>query len=315
MFTAHRSLQQPNQIVDVRDWEPDDEFPIGPQGRKPKSILICPTPAPWPFLYAGHRYLFKQPAGSKVQQIWAEIIAYELARDRNVVVPPAFAAINSRDASPGVLIEFFYGYQAELAPARFVHAIEMFQGQGLPLNEKIGSLKDNIALTRKFKATNWLEWWARTIAFDALIANTDRHSENWGFLVQQSEGFDPAYILAPVFDNGTSLGNMVRDDDLPKFSTLSGIDKFIAHGHHHFGWTSTDGARQHVDLCSLFVSVRTGARTFMQDVIDLSDARIVEVANWCTQFGFPVPFVEARASFVKAQIVARRDAIARAIGE
>lgn len=30
-------------------------------------------------------------------------------------------------------------------------------------------------------------WWAETIAFDAIIGNTDRHSENWGFLIRDAD--------------------------------------------------------------------------------------------------------------------------------
>jgi hypothetical protein len=96
MKTEHRLLQVPNDIVDVADWEPDSEFPFGPQGAKPKRILICPMPKPHRFLIAGHRYLFKHPEGSKVQQIWSEIIAYETGRTLNLPIPAAFAAVNSQ---------------------------------------------------------------------------------------------------------------------------------------------------------------------------------------------------------------------------
>lgn len=37
--------------------------------------------------------------------------------------------------------------------------------------------------------------------FDALIANNDRHCDNWG-LLSSSKG----YRLAPIYDNGSSLG-------------------------------------------------------------------------------------------------------------
>lgn len=315
MSIEHRMRQGAEQVVDVRDWDPDDEFPIGPQGRKPKSILICPTPAPWPFLLAGHRYLFKQPAGTKVQQIWSEIIAYELARDRGIEVPPAFAALNSRDGSPGVLIEFFYGYRTDVSTSRFVHAIEIFQGQGVPLDERVGSLRDNMTLSRSLKVADWRSWWPRTVAFDALIGNTDRHSENWGFLVQQPEGADrPTYVLAPAFDNGTSLGHIIRDEDLSKYRSEDALTAFIGRGRHHFGWTSGDGLRQHVDLCAHFSQVRFGTREMMTDVIHLADKRIVEVAKWCTGFDFPVAFTKARAEFVIDQVIARRDALIQALG-
>jgi hypothetical protein len=52
----------------------------------------------------------------------------------------------------------------------------------------------------------------------------------------------------------------------------------------------------------------------MRNVIQLPDSRIETVVDWCTRFVFPVAFSAARAEFVVAQVKARRDAIATAIG-
>jgi hypothetical protein len=111
---------------------------------------------------------------------------------------------------------------------RFVHAIERFQGMGIAVDERRGSLRDNVLLTRAHKVVDWRRWWAETIAFDALIANTDRHSENWGFLVDQSVPGDASYSLAPAFDNGTSLGFLIREPDLPRFTKPAKLAQFIA---------------------------------------------------------------------------------------
>jgi len=301
--------------VDIAEWLPDDDFPIGPQGRKPKSIVRCPSWPPYPFLIGDHRYLFKQPTGPKAQQVWSEILAYELARTVGVPVPPAFAAINSRDGTFGVLIEFFYGYQHEM-PARFFHAVEVFQGTGRTPDERVGSLRDNIDLCRVMQITNRLAWWGRTVSFDAIIANTDRHSENWGFIRRQADTPERGtYEMAPVFDNGTSLGFVVRDEDLPKYRTgTPKFENFLKRGYHHFGWTSSDNLRQHVALCGHFAALREGARESMRSVIQLPDRRIEDIARWCAEFRFPVVFTEERADFVVAQIKARRDRLADVIG-
>ena len=103
-------MQGPEQIVSLDDWQLDDEFPYGPQGAKAKKILICPNPPPYGFLIGGHRYLFKEPSGNFAQQIWSEVIAYELSRDLQLPVPPAFVTQEPGNGSPGVLVEFFYGY-------------------------------------------------------------------------------------------------------------------------------------------------------------------------------------------------------------
>lgn len=49
--------------------------------------------------------------------------------------------------------------------------------------------------------------------FDALIASTDRHCENWGIL------FDgETYRFAPIYDNGGALGFNVHDDKLKLYA-------------------------------------------------------------------------------------------------
>jgi len=47
------------------------------------------------------------------------------------------------------------------------------------------------------------EVWSGYLLFDAWIANTDRHHENWGVLVDRRSG---GRRLAPLFDHGSSLG-------------------------------------------------------------------------------------------------------------
>ncbi len=317
MRTEHRYLQTPNDIVDVSAWEPDSEFPIGPQGAKPKKILICPTPTPHRFLIAGHRYLFKHPEGTKAQQIWAEILAYELGRTTNLPIPPAYAAINSRDGSVGVLVEFFYGFQDEAKKVRFVDGRALFGSERQSFDAKVGSLKQNFSLSKAVKIPDALEWWAKTITFDALIGNTDRHSENWGFLIKFDEAGPHSREMAPIFDNGTSLGHIIRDEELPQY--ISSYDapkflKFLRLGKHHFSWLSSGGNQGHIALCQHFLSIHFNARTFMLSVIQLDDNRIEEILNWAGAFDFPVLLNENRLAFIKMQLVARRDQLLAVLG-
>lgn len=305
--------QHAKQIVSIEGWQPDEEFPYGPQGAKPKRILICPNPPPYGFLIGGHRYLFKEPTGTHAQQIWSEVIAYELSRDLRLPVPPAFLAQGPGNGSPGVLVEFFYGYASE-PEVRFVHAIERLQGLRFPIDYKRGSLKDNIDLCRLHRTPHWRNWWARTLAFDAVIGNTDRHTENWGFLFEAgSSGRN--YFLAPAFDNGTSLGYIVGEQQLNSFTQPNRLGALIAKGTHHFGWIAGDGSgAQHARLCERFRNRYLDPRNAMDDALGLTDDRIVRLVDWCCSFGFGVPFTEARGRFVAAQLRARRDALAAALG-
>ena len=312
MPIAPRLPQNPKDVVSLADWEPDDDFPYGPQGAKPKRIVICPNPPPHSFLIGGHRYLFKEPGGTKAQQIWSEVIAYELSRDMGLPVPPAFLAQGPGNGSPGVLIEFFYGHQFD-PEARFVHAIERLQGLGMSIDYRTGSLKDNITMCRVHNVNDWRLWWGRTLAFDAIIGNTDRHSENWGFLTCSDAGC-MTYSLAPAFDNGTSLGYIVGEKQLESFSKPERIKILVQKGRHHFGWVAGDkeGA-QHARLCRTFKNY-ANLHSVMDDALKLTDNRIRQIVDWCCSFDFPVPFTPARAIFVATQLRARRDALAATLG-
>jgi hypothetical protein len=305
-------LQQ-YDVISLEDWELDEDFPFGPQGAKAKRIFVCPNPPPFPFLIGGHRYLFKEPAGIHAQQIWSEVIAYELSRDLCLPVPPAFLARAPGNGSPGVLIEFFYGYAFE-PETRFVHAIERLQGAGYPIDYQRGSLKDNINLCRLHAVPTWRAWWARTLAFDALIGNGDRHTENWGMLIQSGRA-RLSYSMAPAFDNGSSLGYIIREADLEKWTQPRRLKILLDRGMHHFGWVAGDAlSAQHARLCRVYCDRIAGVRNAMDDALALTDTRIARLVEWCCGFDFALPFSEARAHFVSAQLRARRDALAMALG-
>lgn len=55
-----------------------------------------------------------------------------------------------------------------------------------------------------------LEQFAGYVVLDALVGNTDRHHENWGFLRRERAG-RVDYRLAPSFDHASSLGREMQD--------------------------------------------------------------------------------------------------------
>lgn len=307
-----RRRQEKSEIVDVSSWELDEEFPYYPQGKKPKQFLICPSPAPHQFLIGGHKYLFKKPIGWKAQQIWSEVLAYEFGRVLDIQVPPAFVAQDGPNGSAGVLVEFFFGYQNQEPPSRFVHAAEILQGRRGSFSEKIGSIRENLTACRSMGVANWREWWTGALTFDALIGNTDRHSENWGFLVFQGgpEGRS-ANILAPVFDNGTSLGWQTSEEKFP----LSQLDlaRFVNKGVHHCGWFDGDENGQHIALVRHLAETPYVSRQKLQSMIQLSDDQISEVTDWATAFDMHLKFSTLRAEFVNLQVIARRDGLKQAL--
>src|SRR6185312_14235271 len=119
--------QAPDQVDDVSNWPPDDDFAIFPLGSKPKRATFCPTPAPYPFLIAGHRYLFKVSKDWRILQHWSEVTAYALARSVGMQAAPSFVAVNSRANEVGVLVEFFYGHPGRQDFPRLISGADLLR--------------------------------------------------------------------------------------------------------------------------------------------------------------------------------------------
>ena len=52
---------------------------------------------------------------------------------------------------------------------------------------------------------------------DSLIGNTDRHNENWGFLLNKNTG---NIEFSPIYDCGSCLNPMLEDEDLNKINEI-----------------------------------------------------------------------------------------------
>lgn len=78
------------------------------------------------------------------------------------------------------------------------------------------------------------------MVLDALIANTDRHHENWGLLLKPgtkatSETGQSRVVLkvmvAPTYDHASSLGRELRDEKRIALLDANGVGNYIRHGH------------------------------------------------------------------------------------
>jgi hypothetical protein len=246
--------------------------------------------------------------------MWSEIIAYEISRVLGVNVPPSFVAVNSNTGETGALIEFFYPYPAPKKSLRLVHAADFMQEQFA--NDKKGrphSLRGNLAVCRLLKAPDALTWWAEAILFDTLIGNTDRHPENWGFLVEQAEA--QTAILAPLYDNGTSLGYGVQEGKLDPPWDPARVGKFVARGTHDIGWSrEEDGPTEHLGLCARFFTTYPRCRSIAKRLLSFTDDQIRDIVGWAERFAVPVPFTHRRGQFIVQQLAVRRDSLVKAIG-
>lgn len=103
--------------------------------------------------------------------------------------------MDSTTGSAGALIKWFYDKGSD----SFIWAGEFLQSMFPGFDRDLGSthtLKGNETLLRAMSyltsaedrsfRENWRQWWVDALLFDALIGNTDRHQDNWGFIFRNN---------------------------------------------------------------------------------------------------------------------------------
>lgn len=301
-----------SQVVQIGSWAADEEHKVFPIGSKPKRMLICPDPAPEPFLIPGWAYLFKTAGKPRFsRQVWSEVIAYRLGVALGREVPPAFVAVDERSGEAGALIEFFYDVRQGEQGVRFIHGAEYLSR--VLTDTKRGrphGLLNNLRICRALGLPDPESWWGQTLAFDALIGNVDRHPDNWGVLFSE-EGAK----FAPIFDNGSSLGYELDDEQVLRKAKDGGLDSYIAAGTHHCAWSAReDEFRGHVSLCHRLGHKYAGVAKSVQMMLDFDDKLVPEILDTCVSLEGGGPFSPERAAFLADLIWRRRTALIRAPG-
>jgi hypothetical protein len=136
-----------------------------------------------------------------------------------------------------------------------VHGNEILAGQifGYDRQKKLRqndhTFANIVAAVRKL--VGGAEWYhdvlkdiARYIVLDALICNTDRHHENWGFLTTYQTSDNGTvrmrFRMAPSFDHASSLGRELLDDRASAILTANGVAAYAQRGHGGIYWEHTD---------------------------------------------------------------------------
>lgn len=309
--------------IDIGAWAADEDHPVHPIGSKPKRTVIAPADASAP-LIPGHSYLFKTATGWQAQQVWSEVIAYEVGDMLGLPVPRCMIA--KRGDETGALIEFFYGYPNEQTVARLVHGSDILTSM-YPQAKQRGrphAVRLNVGICRRFAPRDdALQWWARVITFDALIGNTDRHTENWGLLTRvERKQQGPIKVprvrinIAPAYDNGTSLGYEQSEQAIASPWDQSRLVSYANKGRHHLSWDlDDDSVRGHIELCKRYAAAYPAARNAMQNVIRFERGQITSIVERFIGADVGIPFSSARAGFVTDLIETRQGLLRAALGE
>lgn len=148
----------------------------------------------WKIL-AGQRCLIKAGSGPFRQQPFNEMIASEIMRRLNV--PHVPYAVVWNDGEPYSVCEDFVTRDTELIPAW-----RIFQTQKKPNDVSVYEHFLNCA--NALGIPNVLPFLDRMLVLDYLIANEDRHLNNFGAL-RDAESLQ-WLGMAPIYDSGSSLG-------------------------------------------------------------------------------------------------------------
>lgn len=306
--------------IDVAQWPADEEHPYFPEGSRDKRLLRCPEQARAPTLIPGHRYQFKQSRHIYPEQFWAEVVAFHVGRLTAVPVPPAYPAWDSSSGTCAALIEWFYGY-----PDR---PVTSFLSGGLFMKAMIKDYDFKRGRQHNFETierlcgvlanpnghgpvmldANWMGEWAAMLTFDALVGNTDRHHENWGFLYERTMDVPPPNThLAPAFDNGTSLGHEFSSKQFDKFDDPTFLNHYICRGHHHLRWRPDEPRAGHAELLLHLANKYPQCLAAMHKVLDLDCAALESVLQALAELPLPIQLSPERARFMLRLISARRD--------
>jgi len=188
-------------VVDVSNWESIGRRDSG--ARTKETLFDAET---------GNLHLFKYPKEMREHQIWSELVASFIAGDL-LEWEVQVTRIATRKGKVGNLLEYFYE-SATSADSQSFHS-RMNESsdrlgdkkrdkrsetliEGVNLCRKIDSdydvkkgerhtlplileVAENISASYEgLSKAEFLDFWARAIAFDSLISNQDRHAENWG---------------------------------------------------------------------------------------------------------------------------------------
>lgn len=309
-------LQDHSNIVDVANWPADEEFPVYPEGAREKRALFCPSADQCKLLIPSHRYLLKFSVRWAPEQFWCEILAHRIGIQMDVEVPPALVALDSNTGRCGALIEFFIGRPGARGEA-YVPGGDSMQTLIRDYDRARGHQHNFEAVSRWCRAlaqglilsTDWVTYWAKVLAFDSLIGNTDRHHNNWGTIFIRRPESRIEARLSPAFDNGTSLGYELTDERMRSWmKDQAAIARYVAKGQHHMKWQLADKTRRsHADLLSLFCAKHDSRKEMVLASLALADSRIEECVSELTKFEVPTPFSPQRAEFLIRLLKFRRD--------
>lgn len=216
-------------VVEVLpEWAPQTEE----MGSKPKFWYLQPgdNESYW---------LFKYPRPGRGEH-WAEKIAAEVAA--LLEIPCARVELAIFQGEQGSATQSFASVSKELLHGNQVlnstfSADDVREWNFHLADHTLGNIW--VALDRTFEAEDDVIEAKRQLAgylvLDAVVGNTDRHSENWGVLQSQDDS-RRIVGLAPSYDHGSSLGRELMDERRERLLSDNQVGGYVERGRGQIYW-------------------------------------------------------------------------------
>lgn len=188
-------------------------------------------------------YFWKESLPRYPQEFWSEILAYQLAPFFGVRVSvnwPATLKVRGEPPRVGSLAPFLINIEESES---LMHGGDLLSRVKPQFRRKKG--EDHSLQLCMFVLTSldffdhkgYPHDFFRQLVFDALVGNSDRHQDNWGFGFVRDENQTNVRRLLPAFDNGTSLGRELQESKLEELvSDRTALDRYIERGKAHIRW-------------------------------------------------------------------------------
>lgn len=312
--------QKSDEIVDINsNWYLGSPS-IYEEGARDKFTVKCTKDVNYPFLIPNHKYMVKKSLVQKqsgrcfYHQFWGEIIAYKVGKAFGIKTVPAFVA-KIQDANNGevyvAMTEWYYQYPDE---ERNSLKFKRSGGDLLELNvngfdryAKKKNSKHSVACLNKLESlfSDIKKDFAELLLLDAIIGNGDRHQSNWEVILILEASL--SFVLSPAFDNGTSLGYEILDENIK--SKMINIEKYVTNKkatHHIKRYENDAKSVKFVDTIEIITNQFDFPKERIETILDSDISKLEDEIKYLKNFEIgKYSLSEERIDFILSLIKTR----------
>jgi len=301
------------ECINVDQWI---KLSVPTKGSREKQWVLRPLKYPHTSV---ELYLFKESNKRYPAEFWAEIVAAEIGKLVGVQTPETHCAYMGDKYA--ALVRFFLTFEWYDKDQRYQQIETLLEGGDIimgfdPEFDRRKGERHNIFLVEKifchFKREDLMEQFYKILIFDAIIGNTDRHQDNWGFIHNNKT---KEMGLAPAYDNSTSLGSELIEEKLSGYLEENGLrlKQYIYKGKAHIRWSDNGINLERIDhfqLLKNLASIKSTITGYVQEMTSFSDNMVDDVFKNLAKIEIRNPkymLSDTRQTLMKNIICMRRD--------